>query len=231
MKNTTVIYLSALSLAAAVAVGFVPSEAKAQMMRGLGDDIDTREIAEHTAREEAEGKELWEKLQAREINCADLSDEDFGVLGEYFMGQMLGDNHSAMNEMMIRMHGEEGEEQIHVVMGKRLSGCDTSATVPGTSGGWMPMMNMMWGGWSSPFGNNSTNNMMNFGYGFGFFGWIFMILWWVLIIAAIAALIKWLTNQFRGEASGTSALDILKERYARGEIDQREFEEKKRNLG
>src|SRR3989344_2181873 len=131
----------------------------------------------HTAREEAEGKIVWQRLQSKEVVCGDLSDEDFGALGEYYMGQMLGDSHEAMNEMMIKMHGEEGEEQIHIVMGKRLSGCDTSATAPGTSGGWMPMMNMMWGGWSSPFGNNSTNNMMNFGFGpFGSFGWIFMIL-------------------------------------------------------
>jgi len=187
----------------------------------------------HTAREEAEGEIVWQKIQSKEVACADLSDEDFGALGEYYMGQMLGDSHEAMNEMMIRMHGEEGEEQIHVVMGKRLSGCDTSASVPGISGGWMPMMNMMWGGWSSPFGgNNSTNNMMNFGFGpFGSFGWIFMILWWVLIIAGIVALIKWLTSQSRNShRDGKSALEILKERYAKGEIDKKEFEEKKKDL-
>ena len=175
----------------------------------------------HTAREEAEGKIIWQKLQSKEIVCGDLSNEDFGTLGEYYMGQMLGDSHEAMNEMMIRMHGEDGEEQIHIVMGKRLSGCDTSATAPGISGGWMPMMNMMWGG-------------MNFGFGpFGGFGWIFMILWWVLIIAGIVALIRWLTSQSRGTGTHNhekSALDVLKERYAKGEINKKEFEEKKKDL-
>src|SRR3990167_8072159 len=187
----------------------------------------------HTAREEAEGEIVWQKLQSKEVACADLSDEDFGALGEYYMGQMLGDSHEAMNEMMMRMHGEEGEEQIHVVMGKRLSGCDTSAAFSSGDSGWMPMMNMMWGGWSSPFGsNNSTNNMMNFGFGpLGSFGWIFMILWWVLIIAGIVALIKWLTNQSRNShRDGKSALEILKERYAKGEIDKKEFEDKKKDL-
>src|SRR3989339_2047665 len=163
-------------------MGFGAGIVSAQGM--MGNILDTDDASQqvdddHTAREEAEGKIVWEKLQADQVTCADLSNDDFGVLGEYFMGQMMGDSHADMNAMIARMHGEEGEEQIHVVMGKRLSGCDTSAIVPGTSGGWMPMMNMMWGGWSSPFGNNSTNNMMNFGYGFGFFGWIFMILWWV----------------------------------------------------
>src|SRR3989344_4320657 len=187
----------------------------------------------HTAREEAEGEIVWQKLQSKEIVCGDLSDEDFGALGEYYMGQMLGDSHEAMNEMMMRMHGEEGEEQIHVVMGKRLSGCDTSAAFSFGDSGWMPMMNMMWGGWSSPFGNNnSTNNMMNFGFGpFGGFGWIFMILWWVLIIAGIVALIKWLTSQSRGSREDEkSALDVLKERYAKGEINKKEFEDKKKDL-
>jgi len=202
----------------------------------------TGRVDNHTAREEAEGKIVWQKLQSKEIVCGDLSDDDFGTLGEYYMGQMFGDSHEGMNEMMTRTHGEEGEEQIHVVMGKRLSGCDTSATVPGISGGWMPMMNMMWGGWSfdnshdgsSPFGSNNltNNNMMNFGFGpLGSFGWIFMILWWILIIAGIIALIKWLAGQSHGSREGEkSALEILKERYAKGEIDKMEFEDKKKDL-
>src|SRR3989338_6926573 len=161
----------------------VAGSANAQMMAGFSNTtVDWNEVVEHTAREEQEGKELWNKLQEKEVACADLNDEQYGVLGEYFMGTMAGDSHAAMNAMMIQAHGEDGEEQIHIVMGKRLSGCDTSAAFPAISGGWMPMMNMMWGGWSSPFDNNSTNNMMNFGFGpFGGFGWIFMILWWVLI--------------------------------------------------
>src|SRR3989338_9416492 len=119
---------------AVVAVGSFSSVANAQMMGSFSNySADWNEVVEHTSREEKEGKELWDKFQAKEIACANLNDEQFSVLGEYFMGQMAGDSHAAINAMMIQAHGEEGEEQIHVVMGKRLSGCDTSATVPRTS--------------------------------------------------------------------------------------------------
>jgi len=209
-----------------------------------GTENNSIAIDDHTAREEAEGKIVWEKLKAKQTTCADLSDDDFGVLGEYFMGQIMGTSHEAMNNMMIQMMGEENEEQTHVVMAKRLSGCDTSASFPAVSGGWMPMMNMMWGGWpaspderasrgwSSPLSNNSTNNMMNFGFtSFGGFGWIFMILWWALIIVVIIALIKWLISQSGGARHREkSPFEILKERYARGEIDKKEFEDKKKDL-
>ena len=214
---------------------FVAESVNAQMMGGFSNtSVDWNEVVEHTTREEQEGKEFWNKLQAREVTCDDLSDEQYGVLGEYFMGQMTGDSHVAMNAMMIQAYGEGGEEQIHIVMGRRLSGCDTSAAFPAISGGWMPMVNMMWGGWSSPFSNNnSTNNMMNFGFGlFNSFGWIFMILWWVLIIAGIVALIRWLIRQSRSSHNNhaKSALEVLKERYAKGEINKQEFEEKKKDL-
>ena len=200
---------------------------------------------DHTVEEEAEGREVWKKLQAKTITCQNLSEKDFEHLGEYFMGAMMGDVHPAMNEMITRMHGEEGENQIHVAMGKRLSGCDPNALIPVQGQGWMPMMQMMWGGWpderasrdgSSPFTNQFNNHMM-YGFnnglsgGLSVLGGIFMILWWVLIIAAVAALVKWIMRTGgTGSPHGKSALDTLKERYARGEIDKKEFEDKKKDL-
>lgn len=194
------------------------------------------------AAEEAAGKALWEKLKSQQVACAALSDADFELLGEYFMGTMLGTSHESMNEMMEQMMGREGEEQMHVVMGKRFSGCDTDAAYPQGGLGFMPFMHMG-GGWSASSQDGSLNKFsrhMMWGYNdggmgsFGFgFGWIFMILVWVLIIVGIVALIKWLMSQARqggGSGDEKSPLEILKERYAKGEMDRREFEEKKKDL-
>ena len=71
--------------------------------------------------------------------------------------------------------------------------------------------------------------MMGYGFDFAPFGFIFMILWGVLIIASIAGIVKWISHS-SGSAGDKSALDILKERYARGEIDKKEFEERKKEL-
>ncbi len=76
--------------------------------------------------------------------------------------------------------------------------------------------------------------MMGGGYGIGWFGGIIMIAFWVAVIVGIILLIRWLIiatrNTSNGTSSSDSSLEILKKRYARGEINKAEFEEKKRDL-
>lgn len=69
-------------------------------------------------------------------------------------------------------------------------------------------------------------------------GWAMMVFLWLLIIAVLVVGVVWLVRALserssRGEGGGgsdSSALRILEERYARGEIDQDEFEERRRTL-
>jgi len=73
--------------------------------------------------------------------------------------------------------------------------------------------------------NNDMMGWMGWGGGIG------MILFWTIIIVLVVFLIKWFTSQSkRGLEKKDSPMDILKRRYARGEIDKKEFEEKKNDL-
>jgi putative membrane protein len=73
------------------------------------------------------------------------------------------------------------------------------------------------------------HDMDNFGWGWGMgFGWIFMILFWGLAILGIVALVKWLSGS--GVPKQKTPLEILQERYARGEIDREEYQRKKTDL-
>lgn len=83
----------------------------------------------------------------------------------------------------------------------------------------------------------NKNTMMHWGnwYGgweWGWAGWIMMIVWWVVIIWLVVTAIRWLTERSRpeGGSRGRPPLDILKERYARGEIDKKEYEERRKTL-
>ncbi len=73
-------------------------------------------------------------------------------------------------------------------------------------------------------------HMGDYGWGCMGFG---MLLFWGLLIAGIVMLLRF--SRGAGHCGkrerANSALDILKERYARGEIEREEFEQKKRDLG
>jgi len=77
--------------------------------------------------------------------------------------------------------------------------------------------------------------MMHWDYGWGMgwgmgFGWVFMIFFWVLVVFGIFYLIRIVMTSTKKEASGDTALDILKKRYAKGEITKEEFEKIKNDL-
>ncbi len=73
--------------------------------------------------------------------------------------------------------------------------------------------------------------MMN---GYGGHGW--GMGWWWIIGLIILVVVIWMVIKTMNKSNnlssgpGKSALDILKDRYARGEIDKQEFEERKKDL-
>lgn len=83
-------------------------------------------------------------------------------------------------------------------------------------------------------GDWDRNDMTGTGWGGGLFlvmAGIMMILFWAVVILAAIALLRWLADYLKG-GTGTSnkAMEILKEKYARGEISKQEFEIKKKDL-
>lgn len=81
------------------------------------------------------------------------------------------------------------------------------------------------------------------GYGmwgnWGFGGMIMMIFFWAVIIIGAILIIRYFTAGHGGISTGQGAgsmgssrdpLEVLKDRYARGEIDTEEYEERKRVL-
>jgi putative membrane protein len=80
-------------------------------------------------------------------------------------------------------------------------------------------------------------NYCQWGMGYGMmggFGFLFVIIFWILIVVLIVLLIRRLLSSGPTRISGPlqedSALEILKKRYARGEINKEEFEAKKKDL-
>jgi len=72
-------------------------------------------------------------------------------------------------------------------------------------------------------------------WGMGWLGMIFMMIFWILIIIGGIFLIKWLiqTTSSKGRPDfqeNSKAINILKERYAKGEIARDEFEAIKKDL-
>ncbi|MDA1169154.1 MAG: SHOCT domain-containing protein [bacterium] len=162
-----------------------------------------------------------------DTSCDDVTDDQFEELGDAVMQAMIGDDeaHKVMDNMM----GGEGSESLrsmHIAMGQRYLGCaqGTFGTI-GMMGGMMSMIGSNWKG-----GDGFMMSNIYSPWGMTGMGGIGMLLFWVIIIVGIVLLIKWLVGQQDMQTKGKSALDILKERYAKSEVSKEEFEAKKKDL-
>ena len=75
---------------------------------------------------------------------------------------------------------------------------------------------------------NYNGDMFSWGLG----GGIMMIIFWAVIILSIIWIVREVVGRNNSDKThrDKSAIETLKERYAKGEIDKKEFEEKKKDL-
>jgi putative membrane protein len=166
----------------------------------------------------------------KSIDCNKVTEKQMEDLGDAFVDVMHPD--SSEQEFMDRMMGGEKSPtfvSMKRMMGARYLGCYKGEVPFGGMMGPMfggkgygdvyydrrwPHMSMMYG--NCPWG------MMG-GYGGGGM-WILFL---VVVVLAIYLIMKWK----RPVGAGETPLDILKKRYANGDITKEEFEQKKKDLG
>ena len=94
--------------------------------------------------------------------------------------------------------------------------------------------------WLSAEGLFIQERAYDWGWGMHPMGWMggmcgigmmfMMLFFWFLVIAALILAVRWFLNDQKERRGNNSALEILRQRYARGEINKEEFETKKRDL-
>jgi len=191
--------------------------------------------ASASADTEQQGARLLQSIEAGKQQCEQLSRDEFAAIGEHVMGRMLGSAsmHDAMDEQMRNTTGESGETQAHVFMGQRFSGC-ASGEAPAAFGSMMGMMGNYSGTNGGGMGNRGDNSN-GFGPGMmggsdargdGWNGASTMLV--ILLLVMAVGLAVW--RPWR-KASPRTPLELLKDRYARGDIDTADYELRRHELG
>ncbi|MBI4214657.1 SHOCT domain-containing protein [archaeon] len=67
---------------------------------------------------------------------------------------------------------------------------------------------------------------MGYGDGWG----VFSLLFWILVFIALVLLVYWLYRSITGASGARLASEILKQRYARGELTKKQYEEMRTEL-
>lgn len=82
----------------------------------------------------------------------------------------------------------------------------------------------------SPQGLGSGYGHMNWGGGYGMFGGLMMLLFWGVVIVLIVIAVRWYSDRHHESGKSSAAMEILKTRFAKGELDEAEFRQRKAAL-
>lgn len=185
---------------------------------------------------EQQGEQLLQRAQSGDLKCQGLSRAQSESIGEYVMGRMLGSpaRHEAMDRRIRATSGASGEAQAHIFMGQRFTGCETGGA-PAAFGSMMGMMGNYSGADGSGMGN-SRDSGNGFGPGMmgdsgsraGGDGWSGGATALVILLGVLAAGLAILTlvRSRRGSPPKTPG-EILSDRYARGDIDTADYEQRR----
>lgn len=172
------------------------------------------------------------QLISSNVSCDKLNSSQLQLIGDYYMEQMHpGQAHEYMDQMM----GGEGSASLnatHIQIAESLYCGEANTSL--TYGGMMGMMPMMYryggGGGMMGFGGMMGNYPYGGMVGYGDWWWIFGLLFWAVVFVALVLLVYWLYRSIRGGGQAVSAVEILKQRYAKGEISKKQYEEMKKDL-
>jgi len=155
-----------------------------------------------------------------DVDCDQISDEHFEEVGDAVMSLMHPDDEE--HELMDNMMGGEGSESLrarHIWMGKQYLGClsETSTNFRGSmmTGGMMNGYDVFDGDYMMYDGDSHSNLAI----------WIMSFLMLSVLLVLVVIAVK-LVNS----SKGTTALESLKIRYAKGEIDEKTYGEMKKEL-
>lgn len=199
---------------------------------------------------DARGADLLSALERGETECSDLDGEDYAAIGELAMGRMVGSPqaHEAMDELIAGMMGESGLTRMHDAMGQRFAGCGQPG-IPSGFGQMMGVMGMMGGGYGGfgpagmmgggygpqgsadvPGRGYGAGSMMGFDRGFGDDDdveiWMVVTMLVVVLAVGSGALMFARSTKHRPDPP----VDLLAERFARGEISLEDYQERRRLL-
>ena len=162
-----------------------------------------------------------EEIIKQKTFCDVLTEDQLEIIGDYFMEQMHpGESHVLMDNMM-GGEGSKSLKQVHINIAKRLY-CNENVYIGYGMMGSGGMMNMMGRGMMGNY-YPASYNYSNYGY------WN---IFWILLLAVVIFLIVWIIYRFGiKNISSETPLNILRKRFAKGEITKKEFENMKKDMG